>query len=167
MFGFYENRTRKSANRVFAVQPFRNEGKKEERWRNSIISLPGCHVGAAVARQVFSFITYESGRPPNGPWDQTGFPTRCGNRIHADPVRSPRYFDRGKYSFPIHLTSVSLGQLRLDFQPRTQCKNRQIGSRWTIPIKPETCRMFHGITNWPVWTNYLFFRDDNERLWDN
>lgn len=36
--------------------------KRTNEW-NSIISLLGCHVSAAVARQVFSFITYESGRP--------------------------------------------------------------------------------------------------------
>lgn len=56
--------------------------------RNPIISLAGCHVGAAVTRQVFSFITYESEAffLPVRPWDQTGFhQTKCGNRIHADP----------------------------------------------------------------------------------
>jgi len=38
-----------------------NEQRESE--RNPIISLAGCHVDAAVTRQVFSFITYESGRP--------------------------------------------------------------------------------------------------------
>ena len=57
---FAKKRTGKSADRVFARGWFRS--KRTNEW-NSIISLLGCHVSAAVARQVFSFITYESGRP--------------------------------------------------------------------------------------------------------
>lgn len=48
---------------VFARGWFRWPGSKRTNEWNSIISLLGCHVSAAVARQVFSFITYESGRP--------------------------------------------------------------------------------------------------------
>lgn len=48
---------------VFWCLGQRAKAMSRELGRNPIISLAGCHVGAAVTRQVFSFITYESGRP--------------------------------------------------------------------------------------------------------
>lgn len=48
---------------VFWCLGQRAKAMSRELERNPIISLAGCHVGAAVTRQVFSFITYESGRP--------------------------------------------------------------------------------------------------------
>lgn len=67
-----------SFRRYFDAWGREREGGEQKVERNPIISLVGCHVGAAVTRQVFSFITYESEAffLPVRPWDQTGFHRR-------------------------------------------------------------------------------------------
>lgn len=88
--------------------------------RNPIISLAGCHVGAAVTRQVFSFITYESGRRPSFQptvGSNRISQTRRGNRIHAEPAfEAPRgAFRRPRVVFfPIDLPGESISPRHLE-----------------------------------------------------
>lgn len=92
--------------------------------RNPIISLAGCHVGAVVTRQVFSFITYESGRPSFEPTvgsNRISQTRRCGNRIHDDPVWKPEvcslFGPREEVFFPIHLGEESPFRLTMQNLP--------------------------------------------------
>lgn len=71
------------------------EAESQRVEKNPIISLAGCHVGAAVTRQVFSFIIYESGRLSSfqaRPWDQTGF-----HRRGAVTEYTPKPAERGVF----------------------------------------------------------------------
>lgn len=80
-----------SFRRYFDAWGREREGGEQKVERNPIISLAGCHVGAAVTWQVFSFITYESEAffLPVRPWDQTGFHRRSAVTEYTPIPKSP------------------------------------------------------------------------------
>lgn len=86
--------------------------------RNPIISLAGCHVGAAVTRQVFSFIVRigEAFFLPAGPWDQTGFHRR-GAVTEYTPIPKLRSPSRGGAfrAREMYFSKIDLPKKRIHF----------------------------------------------------